>query len=118
MLLLSWEVDDTPSASADETAVRVHDLCGDDWDVVGVSVVLGYRQRLDVDHILRGALEQEPERLSSWDPDRALFVVSRLQLSPSGHSSWARWRRGLFLAMNRVARDQPTSCRSPGTGRS
>jgi KUP system potassium uptake protein len=106
VLLLSWEVDDAPSASADETSVRVHDLCGDDWDVVGVSVVLGYRERLDVDHILREAIEQEPERLSSWDADRALFVVSQLHLSSSGHASWARWRRGLFLAMNRVARDR------------
>jgi KUP system potassium uptake protein len=106
VLLLSWEVDDAPSASADESSVRVHDLCGDDWDVVGVSVVLGYRERLDVGHILRDALEQEPERLSSLDPDRAIFVVSELHLSPSRSAPWARWRQRLFLAMNRVARDR------------
>ena len=106
VLLLSWEVDDAPSASAHETAVRVRDLCGEDWDVVSVSVVLGYRERLDVGHILAEALEQEPDRLSALDPDRAIFVVSELNLGYSRTTSWARWRQGLFLAMNRVARDR------------
>jgi KUP system potassium uptake protein len=106
VILLSWEVDDAPNASAEETAVRVRDLCGDDWDVVGVSVVLGYHERIDVGHILRSALEQEPERLSSLEPERAIFVVSQLHLGPSRTASWARWRQGLFLAMNRVARDR------------
>jgi KUP system potassium uptake protein len=106
VILLSWEVDDAPSASAEETSVRVHDLCGDDWDVVGVSVVLGYRERLDVGHILEKAIEQESERLASLDPDRALFVVSELHLSPGRTAWWSRWRQSLFLAMNRLARDR------------
>lgn len=67
VLLLSWVVDDAPRASADETAVRVRDLGGDDWDVVGLTVLLGYRERLDVGHILRDAIEQEPERLGAAD---------------------------------------------------
>jgi KUP system potassium uptake protein len=106
VLLLSWEIDDAPSASAHETAVRVRDLCGEDWDVVGVSVVLGYRERLDVGHILRDAIEQEPDRLSALDPDRTIFVVSELNLGSSRHAGWARWRQRLFLAMNRLARDR------------
>lgn len=106
VILLSWEVDDAPSAPAEETSVRVHDLGGDAWDVVGVSVVLGYRERLDVGHILEQAIEQESERLSSLDPDRALFVVSELHLSP-GRTAWrSRGSQSLFLAMNRVARDR------------
>jgi KUP system potassium uptake protein len=106
VILLSWEVDDTPSASAHETAVSVRDLCGEDWDVVSLSVVLGYRERLDVGHILAEALEQEPDRLSALDPDRAVFVASELILGYSRTTSWARWRQRLFLAMNRVARDR------------
>jgi KUP system potassium uptake protein len=106
VLLLSWEVDDTPSASAHETAVRVRDLCGADWDVVGVSVVLGYRERLDVGHILHDAVEQEPDRLSGLDPDQAVFVVSELNLAYSRDASWSVWRQRLFLAMNRLARDR------------
>jgi KUP system potassium uptake protein len=106
VLLLSWEVDDTPSASAHDTAVTVRDLCGEDWDVVGLSVVLGYRERLDVAHILADALEQEPDRLSTLDPDRTIFVVSELSLGYSRKASWARWRQALFLAMNRLARNR------------
>jgi KUP system potassium uptake protein len=109
VVLLSWDVDDTPSASADETSAQVHQLGRGDWDVVGVAVTLGYAERLDVVHLLQDAVEaqpDEPDALSSLDLDRALFVVSQLQLSSSRDAPWAQWRQRLFLAMERLARDK------------
>jgi KUP system potassium uptake protein len=106
VVLLSWEVDDTPSAAPDEASARVHALGGDDGDIVGVTVTLGYAERLDVEHILRDAYDADPELLADLDPDRALFVVTQLQLSTSRDAPWAVWRQRLFLGMERLARDK------------
>ncbi len=106
VVLLSWDVDDAPSASPEDAAVRVRRLGDDDWDVIGVDIVLGFAERLDAGHILRDAVEAEPDLLSSWDPDRAVFVVSALNLCLSKRSSWARWRQRVFLAMHRLAPDK------------
>jgi KUP system potassium uptake protein len=106
VVLLSWEVNDSPSASADEGTTRVRALGGDDWDVVGVAVALGYRERLDVGHILDDAIEAEPDLLSSLDPDRAIFVVSALTFRASRSAPWALWRQRVFLGMDRLARDK------------
>jgi KUP system potassium uptake protein len=106
VVLLSWEVDDTPSAAPDQATARVHALGGDDCDVVGVTVSLGYAERLDVEHILRDAIEADPDLLSTLDPDRALFVVTQLQLSTSPEAPWATWRQRVFLGMERLARDK------------
>jgi KUP system potassium uptake protein len=106
VVLLSWDVNDAPSASAEEGTVRLRHLGGDDWDVVGVHVLLGYRERLDVGHILGDAIEAEPRLLSALDPDQALFVVSELNLSASRAAPWALWRQRIFLGMNRLARDK------------
>jgi KUP system potassium uptake protein len=106
VVLLSWEVDDAPSASAEESSVTVRSLGDDGWDVTGVSVVLGYADRLDVTHILQDAVEAEPGLLSSLEPAEAVFIVSRLDLGSSRRAPWARWRQRVFLAMNRLARDK------------
>jgi KUP system potassium uptake protein len=106
VVLLSWDVDDAPSAAADEASARVHELGGDDWDMVGVAVTLGYRERLDVEHILHEASEAEPGLLAELDPDTALFVVTQLQLGTSRDAPWAQWRQRLFLGMERLARDR------------
>jgi KUP system potassium uptake protein len=106
VVLLSWEDNDSPSASADEGTTRVRALGGDDWDVVGVAVALGYRERLDVGHILDDAIEAEPDLLSSLDPDRAIFVVSALTFCTSRSAPWALWRQRVFLGMDRLARDK------------
>ncbi|HEX3931088.1 MAG TPA: KUP/HAK/KT family potassium transporter [Nocardioides sp.] len=106
VVLLSWEVDDAPSAPPEESSVTVRSLGDDSWDVTGVSVVLGYADRLDVTHILEDAVEAEPDLLSSLEPAEAVFIVSRLDLGSSRRAPWARWRQRVFLAMNRLARDK------------
>jgi KUP system potassium uptake protein len=106
VMLLSWDVDDTPSAQPDRARVQVRSLGAECWDVTGVAVVLGYAERLDVGHILRDAIEAEPELLSAFEPGRVVFVVSELHLAASRSASWASWRQRVFLAMNRLARHQ------------
>jgi KUP system potassium uptake protein len=106
VMLLSWDVDDTPSAQPDRARVQVRSLGAECWDVTGVAVVLGYAERLDVGHILRDAVEAEPELLSAFEPGRVVFVVSELHLAASRSASWASWRQRVFLAMNRLARHQ------------
>ena len=105
-ILLSWDVDDTPTASPHETSVSVQVFRECDWEAVGVSVVLGYRERLDAEHILTRAADQEPELLRDVDPGSALFVVSEPIVRTTGHSSMARWRRHLFVALDRLAPDR------------
>jgi KUP system potassium uptake protein len=105
-ILLSWDVDDTPTASAHQTSVSVQVFRECDWEAVGVSVVLGYRERLDAERILRRAADQEPELLRDVDPGSALFVISEPIVRTSGHSSMARWRRQLFVALDRLAPDR------------
>jgi KUP system potassium uptake protein len=106
VILLSWEVQDTPAASGDETSVRVRTFGDDVCEVVGVDVVLGYRERLDVHHILEEAVRTEPDLLEDLDPRRALYVVSDPIPQLSGRSPLATWRCKLFLAMDRLARDR------------
>jgi KUP system potassium uptake protein len=106
VVLLSWDVDDRPSADPDEGSARIHSLGDGDWDVVGLDVRLGYAERLDVRHLLQEALESDPECLPDLDVDRALFVVTQLQLTTSRDAPWATWRQRVFLAMERLARDK------------
>ena len=106
VVLLSWDVDDRPSADPDEGSTRIHTLGEGDWDVVGLDVRLGYAERLDVRHLLQEALESDPECLPDLDVDRALFVVTQLQLTTSRDAPWATWRQRVFLAMERLARDK------------
>ena len=106
VVLLSWDVDDRPSADPDEGSTRIHTLGEGDWDVVGLDVRLGYAERLDVRHLLQEALESDPECLPDLDIDRALFVVTQLQLATSRDAPWATWRQRVYLAMERLARDK------------
>ena len=43
---------------------------------VGVSVRLGYRERLSVQHVLEEARESCPDELADVDPDTATYLVS------------------------------------------
>lgn len=114
-ILLSWRVEDSPQAPAEESTVRVHTFGSGACEVIGVSVVLGYRERLDVVHILQDAAEQEPDTLGSVDPERVLYVVSQPVLQRARRSSLPSWRRTLFLAMNRVTRGPADALDLPRT---
>jgi KUP system potassium uptake protein len=105
-VLLSWEVADTPSASAYETDVRVHRFGDDDPAVIGLAVTLGYRERLDAGHLLAKAAEQEPDLLADLDPRRALYVVSEPLPRLARGNGMARWRQRLFLVLVRLSSDR------------
>jgi KUP system potassium uptake protein len=106
VILLSWRVEDTPAASAHETSVEV-DTFDDRHDgVVGVSVTLGYRERLDAEHVLAAACHQRPDRLSGIDATAALYLVSDPIPQASSNGGMATWRQHLFLAVDRLATDR------------
>lgn len=69
-------------------------------------MILGYRDRLDVEHVLDEACRQKLERLAGIDAGTAMFVVSDPipQLAQDG--SMARWRQRLFLLIDRVSTDR------------
>ena len=106
VVLLSWRVADTPSASAHESAVEI-DTFGEHYDgVIGVAVTLGYRDRLDAGHVLSEACRREPQRMEGVDPDRATYVVSEPIPQVSRDRDMAAWRQRLFLAVDRLATDR------------
>ena len=106
IVLLSWQVEDTPAAPAHQANVKVNPF-DDRFDgVLGLSVSLGYRERLDVEHVLDEACQQEPERLAGIDVATATFVVSDPIPQLAHDSSMARWRQRLFLLIDRLATDR------------
>ena len=104
VVLLSWRVADTPGSSAHETDVTVERFRH--AGVVGVSVVLGYRERLDVEHVLSEACCREPELLRGVDASDTRYVVSEAIPSLSSSGGMARWRQRVFLAEHRLATDR------------
>jgi KUP system potassium uptake protein len=106
VVLLSWRVEDKPRASPHETVVEV-DTYGDRWEgLVGVDVALGYRERLDVGHVLAAACRRSPEALSGIDPEQAAYVVSQPIPRLSGDGGMAIWRQRVFLLLDRLATDR------------
>ena len=106
VVLLSWRIEDTPTSPAHEARVDVEPFEDRYPGVVGVSVALGYRERLDVEHVLAEAREQEPDRLAGVDPATATYVVSDPHPRPARDGSLARWRQRLFLLIDRVSTDR------------
>ena len=109
VVLLSWHVEDKPSAKAHEAAVDIHTF-GNRYagivGVVGVDVALGYRERLDIGHVLGAACEREPEALDGVDPDRAVYFISQPIPRLARDGAMALWRQRLFLVLDRLATDR------------
>ena len=106
VVLLSWHVEDKPSAEAHEAAVDVHTF-GDRYEgIVGVDVALGYRERLDVRHVLGAACEREPRALEGVEPDRAVYFVSQPIPRLARDGAMALWRQRIFLLLDRLATDR------------
>ncbi len=106
VILLSWRVEDTPAAPAHEAVVDV-DRFGDRYEgVVGVSVTLGYRERLAAEHVLTEACEQRPDALSGVDPANAAYFLSEAIPHLSRDRTMATWRQRLFLVVDRLATDR------------
>jgi KUP system potassium uptake protein len=105
-VILSWQVEDQPSAPAHETSVRTQHI-GDHYDgLVALAVTLGYRDRLDVENVLARAAEQEPEVLNDVDTSTATFFVSDPIPRLTSHGHLPIWQQRLFIALDRVATDR------------
>jgi KUP system potassium uptake protein len=111
-VVLSWQVDDKPSAPPHETSVRVEPL-DEDRDVVRVHVTLGYRDRLDVETVLRHAVEREPTLLGDVEVGDATYFVSDPLPRLSSHGGLPRWQQRLFVTMDRMATDRVEQLRLP-----
>ena len=106
VILLRWQVADTPAAPARDASVELHDL-GDRYDgVVGVTVTLGYRERLSAQHVLTEACEQEPRSFAGVDVESARYLVSEPIPQLSRDGTMAVWRQRLYLALDRLATDR------------
>jgi KUP system potassium uptake protein len=105
VILLSWKVEDTPGSEAHENHVELDDL--EDCDgVTGLSVTLGYRERLSVQHVLSCALEQYPDQLEGVDADEATYLLSDSKPLVARDCSMAAWRQRLFVLMTRLSTDR------------
>jgi KUP system potassium uptake protein len=106
VVLLSWHVADTPSAPANDAAVTV-DTFGDRYaGILAVTVTLGYRERLDVIHVLEEACAAEPDALSGVDPKTARFFLSEPIPQLNSDNGMAMWRQRLFLLIDRLSTDR------------
>jgi KUP system potassium uptake protein len=113
VVLLSWHVEDHPGATPAEPTVTL-DLHEDlPHGLLAVDVELGYRERLDVRHVLGDACRQEPEALEGVDPDTASYIVSLPIPRAVPRRGPARWWRQLFLLLDRVSLDRVEHLRVP-----
>ena len=102
VVMLSWQVEDTPISPAHEDAIRVEDLGA---GVLSVDVTLGYRDRLDVVQVVAGACRQD-ERLEGLDPEHAYFFLSDPNPRLERDSPMPRWQQRIYLLLDRLATDR------------
>ncbi|MGZ4744770.1 MAG: KUP/HAK/KT family potassium transporter, partial [Oryzihumus sp.] len=106
VILLSWRVEDKPEAPAHEAAIRTTRFGAQGAGMTGVDVALGYRDRLDVAHVLDAARRKDPDALEGVEPDSIVYYVSDARPRLSRHGGMARWRQRLFLLLHRLATDR------------
>jgi KUP system potassium uptake protein len=113
VVLLSWHVEDTPGAPADRASVSV-DSFDDRYDGVhAVEVTLGYRERLDVQHVLEEACREASGDLDAIDPETARYFVSEPIPRLDRDNGMAIWRQRLFLLLHRLSTDRVDQLRLP-----
>ncbi len=106
VVLLSWQVQDKPSASPTGSQVEV-DTFGDRFQgIISVAVTLGYRERLNIEHVLEVACRQQPEAMDGIDHRESRFFVSDPIPRLSRHSPLATWRQRVFLVIDRLSTDR------------
>jgi KUP system potassium uptake protein len=106
VVLLSWRLEETPRASPHGAVVEVDTFEDRYSGIVGVDVTLGYRERLDVGHVLDVACRRSPDALADVDPDTATYVVSQPIPRITRDGRMARWRQRIFVATDRLATDR------------
>ncbi|MBV9831125.1 MAG: KUP/HAK/KT family potassium transporter, partial [Marmoricola sp.] len=113
VVLLSWHVEDTPGAPADTSSVSVESFDDRYRGVHGVEVTLGYRERLDVQHVLGEACKDAPEALTDVDPATTRYFVSDPIPRLNRDNGIALWRQRLFLLIDRLSTDRVEQLRLP-----
>jgi KUP system potassium uptake protein len=112
VLILSWQLADTPTAVPHQSRVRIGDF-GQPYDgVVSVEVTLGYQERLDIEAVLQEVGKQNAE-LNRIDPELAYYFVSVPHPQLNRASSMARWRQRLFLLLDELSTDRVAQLRLP-----
>jgi KUP system potassium uptake protein len=106
VVLLSWTMEDTPAAPAHEALVDVDTFGHRCPGVVAVSVRLGYRERLSVQHVLDEAKKSCPEELGDVDPRTATYFLSDSIPSLAKGGGMAIWRQRVFLVLSRLTTDR------------
>ena len=113
VVLLSWHVEDMPGAPADRASVSV-DTFDDRFEGVrAVEVTLGYRERLDVEHVLEEACREAGGDLDAVDPKTARYVVSEPIPRLDRDNGMAVWRQRLFMLLHRLSTDRVDQLRLP-----
>lgn len=112
VLILSWQVSDTPTARAHENRLRVGEFAQSKDGVVSVDVTLGYRERLEVVAVL-DELTAKSDELGDIDPQTAYYFVSLPHPRLNRASPIARWRQRLFLVLDALSTDRVTQLRLP-----
>ena len=113
VVLLSWHVEDKPGSPADRANVTVDSFEDRYEGVRAVEVTLGYRERLDVTHVLEDAIADEPEALEHIDPATARYFVSEPIPLLNAGNGMAVWRQRLFRLIDRVSTDRVEHLRLP-----
>jgi KUP system potassium uptake protein len=113
VLLMSWHVEDTPGAPADRTSVSVETFDGRFEGIRAVEVTLGYRERLDIQQVLKAACEAAPDDLGAIDAETARFFVSDPIPRLDPHNGIAMWRQRLFLLIDRLSTDRVDQLKLP-----
>lgn len=103
IVVLSWRVDEKPSSAPHGEAVSFYSPAP---DVMGVEIVLGYRDRLDPQSLLRDIAAAPSRPLGDLDPDSAIYYISQEIPRVSKHGDMPRWQQRLFAAIDRVASDR------------
>jgi KUP system potassium uptake protein len=105
VLVMSWQLADTPTARAHEHRVRVGDFGQPHDGVVSVDVTLGFQERLNVEDVLTEVAGQHQD-LHDIDPETAYYFISVPQPRLSRTSPMARWRQRLFLVLDTLSTDR------------
>jgi KUP system potassium uptake protein len=112
VLVLSWELADTPTSRAHENRVRVGDFGAPYDGVVSMDVTLGYRERLDVVAVLEECAANT-DGLAHIDPDDAHYFLSVSHPRVNRASPMARWRQRLYLLIDKLSTDRVAQMHLP-----
>jgi len=99
VVVVSLEPLNVPHVRADKR-LKHDDLGYEDDGISHVTARYGFQDDIDIPDMLRGALEQLE---GDVDLEHVSYFISRASISPSEDRSMSRWRKKLFMAIERNA---------------